>query len=278
MKITVLIENTTQSELVSEHGLSLLIENNGKKYLLDAGQSDKFVANANAMGINLSDVDCGVLSHGHYDHAGGFESFLAISDASVYAMKGFDGKYYSTFGGLHEIGVPRVILDKYSKRFITIDKPSEIDRGVYMLPHSTKGLEKIGERTGLLKAENSDMVPDDFRHEQSLVFETPKGLVIFNSCSHGGVCNIYNEVREFFGEMPIHAFIGGLHMKGMKNGEEICTFSDDEIAQIAELVNSGKISVVYTGHCTGEVGFSKLEKACGNRVKKLYTGKIIFEE
>ena len=32
MKITVLIENTTESELLCEHGLSVLIENNGRKY------------------------------------------------------------------------------------------------------------------------------------------------------------------------------------------------------------------------------------------------------
>ena len=38
--------------------------------------------------------------------------------------------------------------------------------------------------------------PDDFSHEQSVVIDTDKGLVIINSCSHGGAVNIINEVKE----------------------------------------------------------------------------------
>ena len=40
--------------------------------------------------------------------------------------------------------------------------------------------------------------PDNFCHEQSLVLDTDSGLVIFNSCSHGGVVNIINEVKLHF--------------------------------------------------------------------------------
>ena len=46
MKITVLVENTGKEPLKCEHGLSLLIEFQGNKYLLDAGTSDIFMENA----------------------------------------------------------------------------------------------------------------------------------------------------------------------------------------------------------------------------------------
>ena len=280
MKITVLIENTTQSELLCEHGLSLLIENNGKKILLDAGTTDKFLENARNMKLDLMDVDMCVLSHGHYDHSGGFYSYLQMNDVvKVYAMEKFDEEYFSSNGGMHEIGVPKDIIKEFGHRFIKVSEVTKIDEGVYLVPHTTKGLEKIGERTGLFKKVDGEMLPDDFAHEMSLVIDTEEGLTIFNSCSHGGFCNIIREVKEFFGDRSINAFVGGLHMKGMKDGVEYCTFSDEQITEIAVTMEQENIKKIYTGHCTGEAGFEKVRLACGDeRVEKLYTGKIIYED
>ena len=280
MKITVLIENTTQSELLCEHGLSILIENNGRKYLLDAGTTDKFLDNAHNMNIDMYDVDMCVLSHGHYDHSGGFYTYLQTnSTVSVYAMEKFDGEYFSSNGGMHEIGVPKEILKDFVQRFIKVSEVTKIDEGVFLVPHTTMGLEKIGERTGLFKKIDGEIVSDDFVHELSLVIDNGDGLTIFNSCSHGGFCNIIREVKEYFGDRIINAFIGGLHMKGMKDGVEYCTFSQDQIDEIAVTMESEKVKKIYTGHCTGEVGFEKVRLACGDgRVEKLYTGKIIYED
>ena len=280
MKITVLIENTTQSELLCEHGLSLLIENNGKKILLDAGTTDKFLENARNMKLDLMDVDMCVLSHGHYDHSGGFYSYLQMNDVvKVYAMEKFDEEYFSSNGGMHGIGVPKDIIKEFGHRFIKVSEVTKIDEGVYLVPHTTKGLEKIGERTGLFKKVDGEILPDDFAHEMSLVIYTKEGLTIFNSCSHGGFCNIIREVKEFFGDRSINAFVGGLHMKGMKDGVEYCTFSDEQITEIAVTMEQENIKKIYTGHCTGEAGFEKVRLACGDeRVEKLYTGKIIYED
>ena len=108
MKITVLIENSSDCELAKEHGLSLLIETSDKKILLDAGCSELFANNADKLKIDLSDVDFAVLSHGHYDHSGGFDVFFERNkNAVLYARAGADGKYYSPNGGIHEIGVPQ---------------------------------------------------------------------------------------------------------------------------------------------------------------------------
>ena len=73
MKFTVLMENTAPegSCLASEHGLSLYLEHRGHRLLLDAGSSGKFADNAAALGIDLSQVELAVLSHGHFDHGGG---------------------------------------------------------------------------------------------------------------------------------------------------------------------------------------------------------------
>ena len=55
MKVTVLMENTALEGcgLTPEHGLSLYIEYRGRKLLLDAGASEKFADNAQALGVEF---------------------------------------------------------------------------------------------------------------------------------------------------------------------------------------------------------------------------------
>ena len=107
MKTVVLIENTAPegSCLASEHGLSFYVEHRGKAILLDAGASGAFADNAAALGVDLGQVDTAVLSHGHYDHAGGLGRFFACNDhAKVYARPSAGGAYFST-----SMGEPRFI-------------------------------------------------------------------------------------------------------------------------------------------------------------------------
>lgn len=52
----------------------------------------------------------------------------------------------------------------------------------------------------MYQKKNGGFLPDNFDHEQSLVFETEKGLVIFSSCSHAGAADIIREVSETFPE------------------------------------------------------------------------------
>lgn len=276
MKITVLIENTSNCSLTCEHGLSMLIENNEVKILLDAGATSAFAENADKLGVNLSEIEICILSHGHYDHSGGFERLFQINKkAKIYAQKTALNNYYSSKGGMHEISVPKEVITNIG-RFEQTEGFREISHGVYLVPHNTQNLEKTGEKAGLYKTENGCIVPDDFAHEQSLVFDTPNGLVIFNSCSHGGAENIIREAKQFCNNKQVYAYVGGLHMKGTVSGEEVCTFSDDEIESLCNAIINENISYVYTGHCTGIKGYDKLKAKLGCRLRHLTTG-IQFE-
>ena len=58
MKWTVLSDNrTNDNRLETEHGLSILLETEHHRILLDTGASDVFIRNAEKMGIDLSMVD-----------------------------------------------------------------------------------------------------------------------------------------------------------------------------------------------------------------------------
>ena len=77
LTITVLAENSDGKGLCGEHGLSLHIEYEGRRYLLDAGATGLFAENAAKLGLSLTEVEAVFLSHAHYDHAGGLSRFFS---------------------------------------------------------------------------------------------------------------------------------------------------------------------------------------------------------
>lgn len=282
MQIMVLIENTAGADttLAAEHGLSIHITYKGHNYLLDSGSTGVFADNAEALNIKLEDVHTAILSHGHYDHAGGFARFFELnSNAAVYAMQTADRSYYSNSGGhMHEIGIPENVL-AYKSRFIFVKEMLCISEGVYLIPHKAGKLDEIGKRAGLFQKCGDNYLPDDFSHEMTLAFDTKQGLVLLNSCSHAGIRHIIEEINETFPDKHIYAFIGGLHMKGRKDdGTEICMFSEAEIQNIAEYIQDKGIQKVYTGHCTGLPGFEMLKKYLGDSLQYLGTGMSIDVE
>lgn len=274
MKITVLVENTGPSELKIEHGLSLYIEFNDKKYLLDAGPSDSFFKNAHALSIDLDRVDKAVLSHGHYDHGNGFMVFLnQYKDKVVYGAKNIFDDYYSGSGGsVHYIGLSSK-LKQMKNRFNTILKDTKIDEKIYLILDDVSNTKEIGVQKKLYKKVDDVLQPDNFDHELSLVFDTPKGLVICNSCSHAGLESIVDNIKKRLNK-PVYAYVGGLHMKSTKNHIETLSFTEEQIQNLCIFIKKN-IQYVLTGHCTGNVSYDLLKKYLKDRIDFLTTGKTI---
>lgn len=274
MKITVLVENTGPSEFKIEHGLSLYIEFNDKKYLLDAGPSDSFFKNAHALSIDLGRVDKAVLSHGHYDHGDGFMVFLnQYKDKVVYGAKNIFDDYYSGSGGsVHYIGLSSK-LKQMKNRFNTISKDTKIDEKIYLILDDVSNTKEIGVQKKLYKKVDDVLQPDNFDHELSLVFDTPKGLVICNSCSHAGLESIVDNIKKRLNK-PVYAYVGGLHMKSTKNHIETSSFTEEQIQNLCIFIEKN-IQYVLTGHCTGNVSYDLLKKCLKDRIDFLTTGKTI---
>lgn len=274
MRITVLVENTGPSEFKIEHGLSLYIEFNDKKYLLDAGPSDSFFKNAHALSIDLGRVDKAVLSHGHYDHGDGFMVFLnQYKDKVVYGSKNIFDDYYSGSGGsVHYIGLSSK-LKQMKNRFNTISKDTKIDEKIYLILDDASNTKEIGVQKKLYKKVDDVLQPDNFDHELSLVFDTPKGLVICNSCSHAGLESIVDNIKKRLNK-PVYAYVGGLHMKSTKNHIETSSFTEEQIQNLCIFIEKN-IQYVLTGHCTGNVSYDLLKKYLKDRIDFLTTGKTI---
>lgn len=269
LKATALIDNLAGDGLLNEWGLSFFIEYRGKKYLLDAGASGKFADNAAALGIDLSQTDAGILSHAHYDHSDGMERFFDENKtAGFYIREGAaEDCYGSKFIFFKYIGVKRGTLEKYADRIKYVSGDYTLSDGVFLIPHKTPGLEALGKRAGMFRRVNGRRVTENFSHEQSLVFDTAKGLVIFNSCSHGGADNIIEEVAKTFPDKKIYALLGGFHLFRSSRGE---------VETLAENIKSTGIEYVATGHCTGDKSFDILKKELGDNIVKLRSG-FVFE-
>ena len=267
MKVIILIENTSKCSLCAEHGLSVYIEYNGMKYLLDTGASNTFSENARQLGINLADIDIAFLSHAHYDHSGGFEAFFKENEkAPVYLQDtSAENCYYRPDNVDKYIGIPVHLLEKYKKRFQYVDHVCEVEKGVWLVPHFTKNLDEIGRRACMFRKVGEEYVPDDFAHEQSLVFETSKGLIILN---------IVKEVQMALGNQKVYAVIGGFHMMKL-SGLDTLAIPEAEVINVASQLQELGVEEIYTGHCTGTVAYGLLKHELKEKIHELSTGITI---
>ena len=281
LDFTVLADNLAEDGLLSEWGLSILFHvaasperssashacRTGTRILLDGGMSDAFCKNAAVLGMDLSEIDIAVLSHAHYDHADGLEAFFSANTrANVYLQACCANNCFrrKSDGSYKYIGIRAGMLEQHADRFIRVSAEKlEIAPAVYLIPHKKRDYRKIAIRGHLYHQVNGEMLPEDFAHEQSLVFRRREGLVICNSCSHTGPAGIVEEVREAMGEERIFAYIGGLHLFDLP---------DEEILQTAQELASADIAHIYTGHCTGDHAFAILKEQLGERIEQFYAG------
>ena len=122
MRITSVIENKAPEGFVCEWGLCVHIEFEGRQYLLDTGSSDKYLKNTEPLGVCIEDVDMAALSHAHYDHSGGYNSFFEKNQkAKLYIRSECAENCYSKHGLFKAyIGVPKGMLKKYRDRIVLV--------------------------------------------------------------------------------------------------------------------------------------------------------------
>ena len=269
MKITVISDNIGSGDLKGEWGLSFYIEYEGKRLLLDTGGSGLFLANAEKLGIDLSSVDAAILSHAHYDHSLGMEAFFGTNDKAVFFLSpAAKENCYAGWRFLSRyIGLPKGVLSEYASRIRQPEGIVEILPEVFIVPHSTPGLKRTGRAAHMyLKKGFLNYRVDDFSHEQSLVFRTGDGLVIFNSCSHSGADIVMDEVVRAFPGERVKAYLGGLHLFRM---------DESEVRDMARKIRDTGIRRVITGHCTGDMAFAVLKSCLGESMDQFHCGMVI---
>lgn len=252
MKITALMENTAAREgLLTEHGLSLYIETGDHRILFDAGQSGAFADNAEKLGVDLAGVDIALLSHGHYDHGGGFPRFLEINPTAKFYVNHMAFRPHFNAAG-KPIGLEPSLRETGRVSFVS--EMLEIGPGFTLHPGSETRPPECS--AGLQVLVEGSLRPDDFSHEQYLLVEEAGKRILISGCSHRGVVNIMERFRP-------DVFVGGFHTKGITCPETLASLAR-ELARFP--------TVYYTCHCTGGEQYGVMRGSLGDRLHYLGTG------
>lgn len=273
MKIITLLENgACDAALGSAHGLSLYIETPKHKILFDMGPDEQFLSNAEKLGVDLREVDLAILSHGHYDHGGGLEAFCKRNPtAKIYLRKGAFGEYVALEEdeSLRYIGLDPA-LQKYADRFVFTDESLWLDEELRLfsdVPDTYGALSASGK---LKERQGENLLQDRFLHEQDLLITAEGKTVLVSGCSHRGIVNILRSARDL-ASGEIDDMIGGFHLFQLEEGDPA---ADRLIEMIGTALLAGE-TVYYTGHCTGDYAYEKLNSILGGRLHRVMGGTVL---
>jgi len=240
----------------AEHGFSMLIrvfsKNKTSCVLFDTGGSTNgMVENAKRMGISLSEVECVVLSHGHYDHFGGLLSVVkAVNKADLPIIVHED--MFKTRGSASS----KVTVRKYPEfpteaqlspaRLVSTKKPSLTADGRVCVTGEIP--RKTSFETGY--TQHKAFVSGAWKSDPWILDERAiainikgKGLVVLSGCAHAGIINTISYAQQITGTEKVYAVMGGFHLAG-KDFENRIKPTIEELQRINP-------KLIAPSHCTG---------------------------
>jgi 7,8-dihydropterin-6-yl-methyl-4-(beta-D-ribofuranosyl)aminobenzene 5'-phosphate synthase len=169
--LRIVYDNEAQTGFKSDWGFSCLIETEDRNLLFDTGSSRDILAfNLQQLHVQSETIATIVLSHEHGDHIGGLDAVLHPG-VTVFVPSSFSRRFKHAVAQVADV--------------VEVTLPRELVPGVYT--------------TGELGA---------WQKEQSLVLDTPKGMIVVTGCAHPGLEAILTAAATF-GEL--YGVIGGFH-------------------------------------------------------------------
>ena len=271
MRLVCLVENTCKEGLGCAHGLSLYAETAGHRILFDAGPDGALLlGNAEKLDIDLREVDIAVLSHGHYDHAGGLRAFMELNSKAklyIHSYAATRGHYATEDVGWRFIGLEESLIKDFADRIVLSGDSLEIDSELLLFSDIKTADFISGSNSSLFEECDGEYVPDPFHHEQNLLVREGEKLHLLAGCAHRGIINILRRAEELGEKMPDSVF-SGFHLTnpGLK-----LDLPDSFVRSVgSELKNYP--CAYYTGHCTGANPYAALKDVLGEKVNYLHAG------
>jgi 7,8-dihydropterin-6-yl-methyl-4-(beta-D-ribofuranosyl)aminobenzene 5'-phosphate synthase len=287
--------------LISEFGLSMHAESKRgsetRNLLMDFGFTPEALNNnIGLLGINPSELDALLLSHGHYDHFGGLVGFLQQNKGELKAKLPFYVGGEECFCSREWVGPPvrgnfgvldRQALEQASLSVTYADGPSLVGNHAFTTGQIglrsfekvlSPSLMKIAIEDGIgcypdklpQEEQTKSIIPDQFQHELATAYNLKgRGLVILTACSHRGVVNTIKQALIASGITKVHAVIGGFHL---------APYAEDYVRQTITALKEMEIDYVIPLHCSGEVFYELAKAEMPTKLLRSYTGtRFVFD-
>ena len=284
--------------LHNQWGLSLFLESQAadqqRRILLDFGYSpEALLNNIEILKVDPSKLDALIVSHGHYDHFGGLQGFLAkyrsALPENVKLYAGGEDNFCQRFAGpqnqLTEFGaLDRRELAAHRVGVVLAESPALVAEHAFtsgkikrrskerILPQTQV---KFGIKDGLgcdashyTSAElDGKIVPDEHVHEHATSFHVKdRGLVVISSCGHVGIVNSVLQAQEVSGVKKVHAIVGGFHLGPAPK---------DYLKQVVEEIGELNPDVVIPMHCSGANFARAVEEKFPEKLVTTTTGSLL---
>lgn len=259
------------SPLRAEHGLAHYVdvthEGETRHIAFDFGlTADSMTHNWHVLGLDATQVDALVLSHGHVDHYGGLVGFLESHRARMRrALPLYGGsdhfahRWTERNGRRVDLGtLSRRTLEAYDLDVRIVAEPTRLAEGV-MLSGEMSAPEPYETIPPALRVERDGQLHQDtFIGEQTLIANVrDKGLVVVTSCSHRGIVGICRWATRVADVPKVHAVIGGFHLSGL--GEE-------RITRVVDAFRRFDLDYIVPQHCTGFEALASLRSRLGEQL------------
>lgn len=267
LKITVLSTMLVgETSGLGEWGFAALVEADDHRILLDTGaHPDTVATNARNLKVDLSGIKEVILTHNHWDHVAGLltlrrelmkkdpaaMSIVHVSKGIFYSRPGADG------GEGNQMIAIRKEYEATGGKFIEHESWSELFPGAWLtgpvlrkFPEKNYGLGGVIGKVQTPEGLVEDNVPED----QSLVLNTPQGLVVVTGCGHAGIINILTAAGAEFHDQPVFAVIGGLHL---------FPATDQTLDWTGDKMKEFRVANLLGAHCTGIEAVYRLRRRAG---------------
>lgn len=272
VEILILVEEYAGfTRLLGEHGFSALVslryEDEVCKILFDSGGSGRaLLENVRNLKVNLKDVNVIVLSHRHYDHAGGLPKLVgALGGKPLIAHPAVTRPclYISDGSARLDVGLSAEVkkaLNEFDLLMVKI--PLEVAPSAWFLGEVERFYDNSYAVKNFKTIVDGEVVEDVILDDSGLAIKMGSEVVVLAGCSHSGISNIVRQAKRITGASRA-VVVGGLHLIN----------ADDNTLNevINELVNEG-VEEVYVGHCTGLKGEAHLLARLKNKMHKLHSG------
>lgn len=270
-RITIICENSVSRKGgLGEHGFSAYLETERGNFLFDTGRGDALIPNLLAFDKDPLSIQKIFLSHGHYDHTGGLAVILELlGEVDIlahpeifsvrYNISKKDGQETRRYAGLKFV---RPYLESLGARFILEKDFREVTREMFLtgeVPRRTP-FEK-GDPKLFVESEGK-LIPDSFFDDQSLVIESPQGLVLLLGCAHSGLINTLDHVVAKTGKDKFYAIVGGTHLDFV---------SPSQVEETIGALGNYQIERIGVSHCTGLKAAARLIAEFG---EKFFFGQV----